>query len=193
MGEPKKVRFILASKSPRRKKLLAEAGYEFRVQVSNVDESAFETEKDAFEHAKKLALAKARDVAARYPAEIVLAADTVVECEGSIIGKATDEKHAEQIIRKLFTRPHKVITAVAVIRLADDIRMVETDTTVVYPVAMTNEQIIEHVKSGVWRDKAGAYGIQEGGDRFVKQIEGSYTNIMGLPMERVGRILNSIS
>jgi len=192
MNRAERIDFILASKSPRRKKLLAGAGYKFRVVVSDVDESAFEQEKNATEHARKLAVAKAKDVAAKFPDTLVLAADTVVDCEGEIIGKAIDADHAEQIIRKLFTRPHKVITAVAIIRESDNTEIVETDTTAVCPIKMTEEQIAEHIKSGTWRGKAGAYGIQEGGDKFVEKIDGSYTNVMGLPMELVERMLDSI-
>lgn len=190
MESKAQVDFILASKSPRRRQLLSEAGYSFKVAASRLDESALaNVQMDAAEYTKRLALAKARDVVAEYPEKIVLAADTVVDCEGKIIGKAIDENHAEQIIRKIFTRPHKVITAVAIVRLCDNTEIVETDTTTVFPRKMTEAEIIEHIESGIWRDKAGAYAIQQGGDRFVEKIQGSYTNVMGLPMELVRRML----
>ncbi len=193
--EPKaRVDFILASKSPRRRQLLSEAGYSFKVVASRLDESALANGQfKPAEYAGKLALAKARDVAAKYPDKIVLGADTVVDCEGEIIGKAIDENHAEQIIRTLFTRPHKVITAVAIVRLHDDTEIVETDSTTVFPKPMSETQIAEHINSGDWRDKAGAYAIQQGSDRFIEKIEGSYTNVMGLPMELVRQMLAGLT
>ena len=76
-------------------------------------------------------------------------------------------------------------------RLSDSIEIVESDTTIVYPKKMTAEQIAEHIKSGSWRDKAGAYAIQETGDEFVEKIEGSLTNVMGMPMELLQRLLKN--
>ena len=96
---------------------------------------------------------------------------------------------AEQITRKLFSTAHKVITAVAIVRLSDGAEIVESDTTTVYPKKLTDEQISEHIKSKSWRGKAGAYAIQEGGDAFIERIEGSLTNVMGLPMELLQSVL----
>jgi septum formation protein len=139
-----------------------------------------------------LALAKAQDAAARFPAAIVMGADTVVDLDGEIIGKPDDAGHAEEITRKLFSRPHKVITGVALVCIERDIEIVEADTTVVYPRQLTEAQIAEHIRGGDWQGKAGAYGIQETGDEFVDRIEGSFTNVMGLPMERVQRLLGEL-
>ena len=105
---------ILASASPRRKQLLTDAGYKFTVVVSQIDESIFSTENiSSVEYAKQLAFAKANDVAQSHPDSIVIGADTVVDFEGQIIGKPRDAKHAEEITRMLFSRPHKVITGLA--------------------------------------------------------------------------------
>lgn len=181
---------ILASASPRRKKLLAEAGYKFTVVIPDVDESAFLTESaDPCGYAEQLALAKARSIAEKLPSCLVIGADTVVDFDGQIIGKPADAKEAKQVIRKLFSAPHKVITAVAIVRIVDGTEIVESDATIVYPRRMSDEQITEHVKSGSWQDKAGAYAIQEGGDEFIEKIEGSLTNVMGLPMELLQRML----
>ena len=193
MGERKSESIILASESPRRRQLMIEAGYKFRVIWPEVDESAFETDDvSPCEYASKLALAKAKSVARRFADCLVIGADTVVDFEGEIIGKAGDAEEAEAITRELFSRPHKVITAIAIVRERDGLEMVESDTTVVYPKAMTDKQIAEHVSSGSWEDKAGAYAIQEGGDEFVERIEGSLTNVMGLPMELLGRMLDKV-
>jgi septum formation protein len=194
--------FILASASPRRRQLLAEAGYEFTVVPPEIDElarhpsggsaSVFEGV-GSCERAKRLALAKAKDVAGKFPACLVIGADTVVDFQGQTIGKAADAKQAEAITRKLFSAPHKVITGVAIVRASDGVEIVESETTTVYPNRLTDKQIAEHIKSGTWRDKAGAYAIKEGGDAFIEKIEGSLTNVMGLPMELLGRMLRQFS
>jgi len=180
---------ILASASPRRKQLLAEAGYKFTVVVSQIDESIFSTENIApVEYAKQLAFAKANDVAEKCPDSIVIGADTVVDFEGQIIGKPRDARHAEEITRMLFSKPHKVITGLALICRSRNLKVVEAETTVVCPKKLTDAQIAEHIKSGVWCDKAGAYAIKENDDPFVDHIEGSMTNVMGMPMELFKRL-----
>jgi septum formation protein len=182
--------FILASASPRRKELLTKAGYRFAVELSGVDEDAYA--KDGVhseDHCMLLAQAKAKDVAGRFPDKLVLGADTVVDLDGEIIGKPDDAAHAEEITRKLFSKPHKVITGIALVCLANQTEIVEAVTTIVYPRQLTGRQIQEHIAGGLWEGKAGAYGIQETGDEFVDHIEGSFTNVMGLPMERVMELL----
>ncbi len=194
MSAQQQVSFILASASPRRRQLLAEAGYKFKVVPSDIDESAFPiTGVSACEYAKRLALAKAKDVAKKFPDYLVISADTVVDFNGEIIGKPADAKEAEQITRKLFSAPHKVITGVAIVRLKDGTELSETDTTTVYPRKLTAEQIAKHIKGGSWRNKAGAYAIKETGDEFVERIEGSLTNVMGLPMELLQRLLKRLA
>ncbi len=193
MSEQSQYSFILASVSPRRKQLLAEAGYKFTVVRPDIDESAFPVAGiEACEYAERLALAKARNVAQKYPDSLVIGADTVVDFEGQIIGKPADAKQAEQITKKLFSKPHKVITGIAIVRLSDGIELYESDTTTVYPKRLTSEQITEHINSESWRDKAGAYAIKENGDEFVQRIEGSLTNVMGLPMALLRRLLTEI-
>jgi septum formation protein len=206
---------ILASASPRRRQLLTQAGYKFTVVPSDVDESAFSAVgKTPVEYAKQLALAKANDVAQNHPDFLVLGADTVVDFDGQIIGKPRDAKDAEAITRMLFSKPHKVITGIALVCKSGtgfqpvktrppakdmqgqagwpchnrNVQIVEADTTVVYPKKLTDAQITEHIASGIWRDKAGAYAIQEQGDFFVDHIDGSMTNVMGLPMELLKRL-----
>ena len=193
MSKHQQSSFILASASPRRKNLLREAGYNFEIIVSDVDESFFEdTDISPAELAANLAFAKALDVAKKNPDKLVLGADTVVDFEGEIIGKAADAEHAEEITRKLFSKPHKVITAVALIRLCDNVKIIDYDTTVVYPRQMTAEQIAEHIAGNSWQGKAGAYAIQETGDKFVEKLDGSLTNVMGLPMEMVNALLSDL-
>ena len=181
---------ILASASPRRRQLLSNAGYEFVVVEPDVDESVFVTDGiTACEYAEMLALAKAKSVAPGYPDALVIGADTVADFAGEIIGKPNDAEDAERITSKLFSAPHKVITGLAIVRLRDQTEIVRSDSTTVYPKPMTASQIAEHIQSGTWRDKAGAYAIQETGDEFVERIEGSLTNVMGLPMELLQSLL----
>lgn len=183
--------FILASASPRRKHLLEKAGYCFEIVPSSVDESAYSTDGvTSEEHTKVLALAKARDVAAGFPNAPVMGSDTVVDLDGEIIGKPDDAEHAEAITRKLFSQPHKVITGLALVCIDKNIEIIESETTVVYPRQLTEAQIADHIESGLWQGKAGAYGIQETGDTFVDHIDGSFTNVMGLPMELTERLLS---
>ncbi|MBL7215494.1 MAG: septum formation protein Maf [Phycisphaerae bacterium] len=193
MEDTGKTQFILGSASPRRRHLLGKAGYCFDVVPSEVDESAFDAAGvTSEEHTRILALAKAKDVAVRFPNALVMGADTVVDLDGEIIGKPDGAEHAEVITRKLFSRPHKVITGLALVCVETGIEIVEADTTVVYPRQLTEEQIAEHIRKGDWQGKAGAYGIQETGDEFVDHIDGSFTNVMGLPMELVERLLGEL-
>ena len=193
MSEKSQYSFILASASPRRKQLLTEAGYKFTIVRPDIDESTFTTKDvEPCEYAERLALAKAKNIAEYHPDCLVIAADTIAYFEGEIIGKPADKIDAEQITKKLFSRPHKVITGIAIVRLRDAIEINQNDTTTIYPKKLTSEQIAEHIKSGTWRDKAGAYAIQENGDEFIERIEGSLTNVMGLPMELLERLLKKL-
>lgn len=184
---------VLASASPRRKDILTQAGYKLIIEKSDIDESQFPTDKiEPYAFAEQLALAKAKNVAPNHPDKIVLGADTIVDYDGTIIGKPADKKDAEEIVCKLFSKPHKVITGVALVRINDNTELVTYDVTVVYPKKMSSEHIKEHIFSGTWKDKAGAYAIQETGDEFVERIEGSLTNVMGLPLELVTNLLDKL-
>lgn len=160
---------------------------------SDIDESIFSAEGlSPSQYAERLALAKAQDVASQFPDRLVLGADTLVDCEGEIIGKPADAPDAERITRLLFSRPHKVITGIALVRVADNTEIVTSDTTTVYPRKLTEQQIAAHLATGTWQDKAGAYAIQENGDQFVHHIDGSLTNVMGLPMELLRTVLDDM-
>ena len=189
----RKSQLILASASPRRRDLLRKAGYCFEIVPSDVDESAYDTNGiTSEEHTQILALAKANDVAVGFPNAVVIGSDTVVDLDGEIIGKPDDADHAEEITRKLFSKPHKVITGFALVCIDKGIEIVEADTTIVYPRQLTEAQIADHITNGQWQGKAGAYGIQETGDEFVDHIDGSFTNVMGLPMELTQRLLGEL-
>ena len=184
MQEKNTLRIVLASASPRRRELLTKAGYKFIVEKSDIDESQFSTDKiEPYKYAEQLALAKAKNVAQRHPDKITIGADTIVDYDGVIIGKPADEKEAQEIVEKLFSKSHKVITGIAIVRIKDDTEITTHDTTIVYPRKMTPEQFKKHIDTGTWKDKAGAYTIKENGDEFVEKIDGSLINVMGLPME----------
>lgn len=184
------MQIILASTSPRRRQLLADAGYAFHVVSPKLDESAFQrTAATTRGYAEELALAKAQSVARDHPDALVIGADTICDLDGEVIGKAEDAREAERITRALFSRPHRVITGLALICLHRGIEIVRSDVTIVHPRKLTEAQIAEHISGGRWEGKAGAYGIQEVGDAFVERIEGSFTNVMGMPMELLQGLL----
>jgi septum formation protein len=177
------VPLILASSSITRKQLLEEAGYPFTVKIPNVDETSL-AEEDAppTEHAEKLASAKAQNIAEDYPNALVIGADTIVDLKGQVIGKPKDEKDAKLMLEQLSGSIHKVITGLALIRLNANIKIVKSESTIIHPKKMTSLQIDELIKSGLWHNKSGACSIEDVG-QFVEKIEGSLTNVMGLPME----------
>jgi septum formation protein len=184
------MRLVLASASPRRRELLTAAGYRFEVIPSEVDESQFARSRaNPRRHAEELALAKARNVAPQRPDAVVIGADTIVDLHGEIIGKPADAEDAERITRRLFAEPHEVITGLALVRLYDHTEIVRSEVTTVYPRQLTEEQIAAHLAGGTWQGKAGAYAIQESGDELIERIDGSLTNVVGLPLELLQRLL----
>jgi septum formation protein len=177
---------ILASASPRRAQLLRAAGISFTTVRADVDEAPHMGEApDAY--VERLALEKARAVAAANPAAIVLGADTTVTQGGSILGKPADAEEAEAMLCRLSGRAHEVHTGVALTGPAGDV--VSHETTSVWCARMTSEDIRRYVESGESMDKAGAYAIQGRFSRFVERIDGSYTNVVGLPIALVYGLL----
>jgi len=188
-----RISFILASASQRRRKLLAEAGFRFDVIPSGLDEGSISAEGlSPDEYAQKAALAKAEEVADRFPHRLVIGADTVVDFQGRIIGKPKDDDDAERITRMLFSKSHRVITGVAILRKNDSLQIINSDSTTIYPRKISEQQLEQHIKSGSWRDKAGAYAIKENGDALIERIDGSLTNVMGLPMELLEQMLGKV-
>lgn len=176
--------FILASQSPRRKQLLTEAGYCFGVTSPPIDEPATaESGSPPAQQAESLAYFKARSVVdACRPQLPVLGADTVVALGGRTFGKARDAAHAREIVTALGGTRHQVITGVALID-PSGVRLIASDVTHVHMRAMSPAEMDAYIIGGQWEGKAGAYGIQDAGDAFVERIEGSFTNVVGMPME----------
>ena len=181
-----KMRLILASASPRRADLLREAGYAFDVQPADVDETALANEPPAA-YVGRVARLKARTVAAGHPGRVVLAADTTVVVGGEMLAKPADDDDAKAMLARLSGRTHEVLTGIVVSR--DGRESSDVVTSRVRFRELTASEIDWYVASGEPRDKAGAYGVQGLAARFVESVEGSYSNVVGLPVESAQRLL----
>jgi septum formation protein len=178
---------ILASASPRRRDLLAARGIRFEVVPSTVEETPRPGEPpEAF--AQRLAREKASDVARQRPGTCVLAADTVVIVGPSLFGKPTDRADARRMLRALSGRTHRVLTAVALVDGDGDIAETAVESEVEFR-ALTAGEIEAYLDSDEPFDKAGAYAIQGEAQKFVTGVRGSYSNVIGLPMDEVLELL----
>ena len=171
---------ILASKSPRRADLLKQIGLEFKVYPSEIEEPQITASPETA--VQELALTKARTVAAKFDAGIVLGADTVVVIDGQPIGKPENDAHAVEILKQLSGNRHEVITGVALIDIKRKNEVVWAEKTTVYFRTLYQSEILAYIHSGEASDKAGAYGIQGKAGAFVERIEGCYFNVVGLPL-----------
>jgi septum formation protein len=175
---------VLASASPRRAALLRAIGLEFTVAPSDVDESARPGESPTA-MAERLAGAKAMAPRPLPSPSLVIAADTVVVADGALLGKPRDEDDARRMLRALSGRTHMVITAIAVRARPEEETACESVTSRVTFAPLSGEEIAWYVASGEGADKAGAYALQGIGALFVTSVEGSYTNVIGLPLDRI--------
>jgi len=178
---------ILASQSPRRRELLRAAGIAFRVVVPDVEEDWRGAARGRYaDLVRRAALAKASEVAGRERG-LVLGADTVVVCEGEILGKPADEGDARRMLRKLSGRRHGVYTGVALVKGSR--RLVGYERTEVAFRELSKKQIDWYVSTGEPMDKAGSYAIQGTGAALVRAVRGCYTNVIGLPLPKVFDLL----
>ena len=182
------MRVLLASRSPRRRELLAQLGVEFSVVAPDIDESTVAGE-GPVEYVRRLAGEKARAVAADAET-LVLAADTTVELDGEILGKPTDDRDAATMLRRLSARTHRVHTGVAA-RLAGA-EVSEVVTSLVTFTPLTAATIDWYVATGEPLDKAGAYAVQGAGGVFVQRVRGSVSNVVGLPLHAVVRLVGDL-
>lgn len=180
---------ILASTSPRRRMLLTEMGLDFTVKAPTLAEEALDTSLPLAEALEQLALAKARSVAALEPQALVLGADTIVCKDGQVLGKPADAAEAVRMLTALSSDVHEVITAVAL--CCSEAGWADTAHAVsrVRFRTLSAEEIADYVASGEPLDKAGAYGIQGEGGRFVASLEGDFDNVVGLPAACVQDLL----
>lgn len=190
---------ILASASPRRRELLRNAGISFIVEPTSIAELPRMGEEGAA-FVKRLAREKAQVVAQHHPHDFVLGADTTVVVEGKILNKPADARDAATMLRMLSGRTHQVMTGVCVIAPAQKNRQttgnrderpegVRAELTSVSFRALDQEEIEFYVNTGEWMDKAGAYGIQGIASRWIWRIEGDYSNVVGLPVALLYRML----
>ena len=180
---------VLASASPRRAALLAQAGLvPARIMAPDVNETPKKQELPRL-YALRMALAKAEAVAAREPAALILAADTVVVCGRRILPKAIDAAEVERCLRLLSGRRHQVLTALALLAPGAKPRTRVVMTRVAFKV-LTAQEIADYIASGEGEGKAGGYAIQGRAEALVKSINGSYSNVVGLPLYETLGLLN---
>jgi septum formation protein len=180
---------VLASSSPRRRELLASLGLTFSVRHADVDESLLPSE-SAFDAAERLARAKAERVAAEALDALVVAADTLVVLEGATLGKPRDRADVRRMLSALAGRTHEVVTGVACARGGRVVSGRETTRVVLAP--MTPAEIEVYAASGEPDDKAGAYALQGIGGLFVERVEGSPSNVVGLPVRLLYRLASEL-
>ncbi|MGD8267377.1 MAG: Maf family protein [Desulfobacterales bacterium] len=179
---------ILASQSPRRKYLLEQAGLTFRVMPSRIDESK-RPRSAPDDYVQSLAIAKAEDVARLHPDSWVLGADTIVAVDARMLGKPKSAQEARIMLRRLSGKTHHVFTGFCLCRRRTARRVADTVRTEVTFKSLTDQEIDWYINTGEPFDKAGAYAIQGLGTFLVRRINGSYTNVVGLPVCEVVEIL----
>jgi len=187
-------RLVLASASPRRRQLLRQAGYRFTVKPPGpIEDGALGRAPSPAAMVESLAYLKAAEAVeahgiARGP---VLGCDTAVEADGEMLGKPQDPDDARRILARLAGTTHRVLTGLALLAPETGRRWLAHEVTTIHMKPMSAAEIEAYVASGEVLGKAGAYALQETGDRFVQRLEGSYTNVVGLPMELLERMLKA--
>jgi nucleoside triphosphate pyrophosphatase len=189
------MKLILASASPRRAEILRNAGIQFEISAPDVDESRLTGELPG-DYVRRLALAKAQSAAAEYrdPVDetLILGADTVVVVNADILGKPVSQDDARSMLRRLSGRVHEVHTGLALLRSTGAEQRVVEEITQVHFALLSDREIEDYIATGEPFDKAGAYGIQGTGGRYVTRIEGCYFNVMGLPLARLWSLLREV-
>lgn len=184
---------ILASGSPRRRELLAEAGYEFDVIPADPSaETAYRDGEAPRAYVVRMAECKALDVAQHVSAGLVLAADTIAECDGRVLGKPDSRQHAQEMLELLRGTTHQVHTGVCLLRMPEKQMVTCVVTTTLAMDAITDAALDEYLESLAWEGKAGAFGLQ---DRlgWIRIVEGSATNVVGLPMDELAELISQCS
>ncbi len=183
------MQLILASASPRRRELLALFGIPFAVRVADIDET-MDLNKPPFEEVGRVSKGKALAVP-REEGDVVIAADTIVVCEGKVLGKPRSEEEAKEMLRLLSGRDHQVMTGCTV--LCGDQQETFVEVTDLHFRELSEKEIERYVASKEPMDKAGAYGIQGGAALFCQRMVGDYYNVMGLPVCRLGETLKRMA
>lgn len=181
---------ILASASPRRSELLSQIGVRFTIDVADIDETPYSNEAPVA-YVERMALEKARTVARRHPEQVVLGSDTSVIFCDQILGKPLDNADATETLMSLSGQTHSVLSAVALV-CGQRERVISVSTQVHFRT-LSAEEITAYVNTGEPADKAGSYGIQGLGAILVAGIEGSYSNVVGLPLTETAALLNEFN
>lgn len=185
---------ILASQSPRRRKLLGEMGVTFTVLPSQYDEKLDEA-RSADEVAMELALGKALDVAQSHPDAYIIGSDTIVGVNGRQMEKPKDIDEAREMLLALSGHESTVSTSIAIVNLNEDVKVSDVAVTKVY-FKPDNDEVTQlreaYLETGDWKDKAGSYGIQSGAAPLIERIEGDYDTVVGLPTRLLARKLNEL-
>jgi septum formation protein len=189
MGTQPPFRLILASGSPARRELLSRAGYSFEVMPANIEEPPGTNYADPRSMVQHIAWLKAAAVASRVPEGIVLAADTVGWLHGEAIGKPVDEADARRILRLLSGTEHELWTGAILWRLPDQLQVAWQEVSRVAMKPLSEAEIDTYLATRTWQGCSGAYAIQEQDDPYVRVVEGSASNVIGLPMETLQRVL----
>jgi len=182
-------KFILASGSPRRRQLLTEAGYTFEIVIPSEEaECGVCSGESPPELVARLAYQKAADVSTRVGPSLIVACDTMAECRGQLLGKPHDEQHAREMLTLLSGREHSVYSGLCLWKVPEGEPLVEVDRTTLRMDTLSTKQIDDYLETGLWEGKAGAFGYQDGFP-WLRVIEGSESNVVGLPMERLAAML----
>ena len=185
-------RLILASSSPDRKALLEKAGYAIDVMPSHIDEPSGQGFTDPRHYVMTVSWLKAAAVAAKIGDGLILAADTVGWLDDQIIGKPNDVDHARRILTTLSGREHELWTGVVLWRKPDNVQIVWQECTRLFFRQLSADELDAYLATDQWVGRSGAFAIQEENDPFMRIIEGSLTNVIGLPMESLHRNLQLI-
>jgi septum formation protein len=181
---------VLASASPRRQEILRQMGVSFEVDAPSRPEPSPDDFPSVELFVTHAAYRKASEIADRRNDGLwILAADTVAELDGEVLGKPADRADAERILRRLIGRRHRTWTGLCLLRPTDRLSLVLAQFSWVVFRKVSEKTLAEYLESGHWEGKAGAYGIQHDNDPFVESLEGSYSNVMGLPVEGVRGLL----
>ena len=193
MAEKTSQRLILASGSLGRRLLMEDAGYSFDVRPANIDEPDGRDARDPREFVHHVAWLKAAAAALRYDDGLVIAADTVGWIEGEVIGKPTDEADARRILNKLGGATHELWTGVVLWRRPDDVQLVWQEVSRVAFRKLSDAEIDTYLATRKWQGCSGAYAVNMEHDDIVTIVEGSVSNVVGLPMETLARVLPLLS
>ena len=183
------MQLILASQSPRRRELMGLFRTPFIIRVADIDET-MDPDKLPCDEVARVSRAKAEAVP-HEPGDVVIAADTIVVCDGQVLGKPADEADAFRMLRLLSGRDHQVMTGLTVLRHGKAV--VCTEITDIHFRELTDREIRAYIATGEPMDKAGSYGIQGGAALFAEKMNGDYYNVMGLPVCRLGQILKTLA